>query len=154
MDACWIGVHMLWRNAYNVRPRELYLVIIVFFIRLWFVNCPAVICSPSMFIVLWRDTTSETMAPGPIFTHWYSLCLALFIIVCSLFHFHFHYFQPFDTFNSHVFSKTGRLTIFLESWGTGESLCFVCRSTLVDAPDNKQPSSSLRNPTGLITLVS
>ena len=32
------------------------------------VNCPTVICSPSTLFFAWRDTTSETLNPGPSFT--------------------------------------------------------------------------------------
>src|SRR5664279_5261070 len=78
-----------------------------------------------MFTVLWRDTTSETMPPGPFFYIDYNLVYLLFIITCSLFLFTFYCFQPHHTFNSLVYSKTGRLTTFLESWGQRE-VCVLC----------------------------
>ena len=95
---------------------------------------------------LWRDTTSETMPPGPIFPHWYNLLSSTFIIVSLLYRSYFYYFQTFDTFNTLVFSKTGRLTTFRKVGARG--VCVLCAgSTLVGAPDSKQPSTSLRSPT-------
>ena len=69
-----------------------------------------------------------------------------------MFRFHFHYLQPFDTFSTLVFSKTGRLTTFQKVGARG--VCVLCEgSTLVDASANKQPYPKLRSHTALITLV-
>ena len=57
-----------------------------------------------MFIVLWRNTTSETMAPGPFFYIDYNLAYLLFIIICSLICSHFN-LNTLDTFNSLAVNK-------------------------------------------------
>ena len=76
------------------------------------------------FRVLWRDTTSETMAPGPIFLIDYNLVYLLFIITCSLFRSTFN-LKTLDMFNSLVNSKMERLITFLESWEQ-ERVCALC----------------------------
>ena len=70
---------------------------------------------------LWRDTTSETMAPGPIFLIDTNFFLISFIIVSLFLH-----FQILDTFKSQVSARP-------EDWqpfgkvGARESLCVMCR---------------------------
>ena len=60
---CWITVYVSCRNA------QLDIIVIIMpciciVMRSLFVNCPAVICSPSMLVIfLWRDTTSELWIP-------------------------------------------------------------------------------------------
>jgi hypothetical protein len=51
-----------WRSMYLVvMPRVNLIVILATYARyLYFINCPTVICLPSMLLfILWRDTTSE-----------------------------------------------------------------------------------------------
>ena len=67
----------------------------------------------------------ENYGPRSYFPHQYNLRLALFVIVSLLFHFYFNCFSLLYTFNSLVFSNTGRLTTFSESWGQ-ESVCVLC----------------------------
>jgi hypothetical protein len=58
-----------WRSMYFfVMPRVNLIVILVTYARyLYSINCPTVICLPSMLLfILWRDTTSELWTPGPI----------------------------------------------------------------------------------------
>jgi hypothetical protein len=48
-----------------VMPRVSLIVILVMFVcYLYFINCPTIICLPSMLLfILWRDTTSELWTP-------------------------------------------------------------------------------------------
>jgi hypothetical protein len=55
-----------WRSMYFVvMPRVNLIVILMTYARyLYSINCPTVICSPSMLLfILWRDTTSELWTP-------------------------------------------------------------------------------------------
>jgi hypothetical protein len=55
-----------WRSIYFVvMPRVNLIVILVIYARyLYSINCPNVICLPSMLLfILWRDTTSELWTP-------------------------------------------------------------------------------------------
>jgi hypothetical protein len=55
-----------WRSMYFVvMPRVNLIVILVTYARyLYSINCPTVICLPSMLLfILWRDTTSELWTP-------------------------------------------------------------------------------------------
>jgi hypothetical protein len=55
-----------WRSLYFVvMPRVNLIVILVIYARyLYSINCPTVICLPSMLLfILWRDTTSELWTP-------------------------------------------------------------------------------------------
>ena len=74
--------------------------------------------------LLWRDTTSETMAPGPLFYIDYNLVYLLFIITRSMFRSTFN-INTLYMFNSLVNNKAGRLTTFLESWEQ-ERVCVLC----------------------------
>ena len=65
---CWITVYVLCRNAQlNIIVVNMSCICIV--MRSLFVNCLAVICSPSMLVIFyWRDTTSELWTPVHSFT--------------------------------------------------------------------------------------
>jgi hypothetical protein len=57
-----------WRSIYFViMPRvNLIVILLTYACYLYSINCPTVICLPSMLVfILWRDTTSE-LDPGPI----------------------------------------------------------------------------------------
>jgi hypothetical protein len=50
----------LWSMYFVVMPRvNLIVIIMTFLCYLYSINCPTVICLPSMLFTLWRDTTSE-----------------------------------------------------------------------------------------------
>jgi hypothetical protein len=57
---------------------------------LYSVNCPTIICSPSMLFILWRDTSSELWTPGPFFyihiTVYYLLALFTFLQTTIFYH--------------------------------------------------------------------
>jgi hypothetical protein len=65
------------------------------------INCPTVICLPSMcYFILWRDTTSELWTPFlfPLY------CYHLFTLLA------YYYCFPLDTLIPFVYSKPARLT--------------------------------------------
>jgi hypothetical protein len=80
-----------------VMPRVNLIVILVTYVRyLYSINCPTVICLPSMLLfILWRDTTSELWTPVQFSLHcftvyYYSLCLLYLHTIILL---------PLDTLN-------------------------------------------------------
>jgi hypothetical protein len=82
-----------WRSMYLVvMPRVNLIVILSTYARyLYSINCPTVICLPSMSLfILWRDTTSELWTPVQFPLHCYHLftLLALFIFLHTTIAFH------------------------------------------------------------------
>jgi hypothetical protein len=74
---------------------------------LYSINCPTVICLPSMcYFILWRDTTSELWTPFlfPLYCHHLFILLALFTLLA------YYYCFPLDTLIPFVSSKPVRLT--------------------------------------------
>jgi hypothetical protein len=75
-----------WRSMYFVvMPRVNLIVILMTYARyLYSINCPTVICLPSMLLfILWRDTTSElwTLVQFPL--HCYTILLLLTLFTFS-----------------------------------------------------------------------
>jgi hypothetical protein len=63
---------------------------------LYSINCPTVICLPSMLLfILWRDTTSELwiLVQFPLYCYYCLLLLALFTLLA------YYYYFPLDTLN-------------------------------------------------------
>jgi hypothetical protein len=91
-----------------VMPRVNLIVILMTYVRyLYSINCPTVICLPSILLfILWRDATSELWTPVQFPLHCFTvlLLLALFTILA--------YYYPFTTryAQSFVHSKPVRLT--------------------------------------------
>jgi hypothetical protein len=84
IDAVW------WRSMYFVvMPRVNLIVILLTYVRyLYSINCPTIICLPSMLLfILWRDTTSELWTPVqfPLY------CYHLFTLLA------YYYCFPLDT---------------------------------------------------------
>jgi hypothetical protein len=91
-----------WRSMYFVvMPRVNLIVILSSYARcLYSINCPTVICLPSMYyFILWRDTASElwTSVLFPLY------CYHLFTLLAYYYHF------PVDTLIPFVSSKQVRL---------------------------------------------
>jgi hypothetical protein len=98
-----------WRSMYLVvMPRVNLIVILSTYARcLYSINCPTVICLPSMcYFILWRDTTSELWTPILFLLYCYHLftLLALFTLLP------YYYCFPLDTLIPFVSSKPVRLT--------------------------------------------
>jgi hypothetical protein len=91
-----------------VMPRVYLIVILMTYVRyLYSINCPTVICLPSMLLfILWRGTTSELWTPVqfPLYCFTVLLLLALFTLLA--------YYYPFTTryAQSFVHCKPVRLT--------------------------------------------
>jgi hypothetical protein len=118
----WITVYVLCCNV-----QVNLIVILVTFVRsLYFINCPTVICLPSMLLfLLWRDTTSELWTPVHSFTLLLPFTIYLFYLhSCKLLSFTTRYAQSF------VYSKPVRLTTSL--WVGTKYLVVLCAgSTLL-----------------------
>jgi hypothetical protein len=73
------------------------IVILMTYVRyLYSINCPTIICLPSMLLfILWRDTTSELWTPVQFPLHCYTvlLLLDLFILLHTII------LLPLDTLN-------------------------------------------------------
>jgi hypothetical protein len=85
-----------WRSMYFVvMPRVNLIVILATYARyLYSINCPTVICLPSMLLfILWRDTTSELWAPVQFPLH----CYHLFTITRNVYFLAYYYYFPLDT---------------------------------------------------------
>jgi hypothetical protein len=82
-----------WRSMYFfVMPRVNLIVILMTYARyLYSINCPTVICLPSMLLfILWRDTTSELWTPVqfPLHCYYFLLLLAMFTFLHTTTVFH------------------------------------------------------------------
>jgi hypothetical protein len=98
-----------WRSMYFVvMPRVNLIVILSLYARcLYSINCPTVICLPSLYyFILWRDTASElwTLVLFPLYCYHLFTLLALFTLLVYYYHF------PLDTLIPFVSSKPVRLT--------------------------------------------
>jgi hypothetical protein len=87
-----------WRSMYFVvMPRVNLIVILVTCARyLYSINCPTVICLPSISLfILWRDTTSELWTPVqfPLY------CYYLFTFTRIVYFLAYYYCFPLDTLN-------------------------------------------------------
>jgi hypothetical protein len=90
-----------------VMPRVNLIVILVTYVRyIYSINCPTVICLPSMLLfILWKDTTSELWTPVQFPLH----CYTIYYLLAYL---HSRILLPFTTryAQSFVYSKPVRLT--------------------------------------------
>jgi hypothetical protein len=87
-----------WRSIYFVvMPKVNLIVILVTYAHyLYSINCPTVICLPSILLfILWRHTTSELWTPVqfPLHCYYYLLLLALFTLLI------YYYYFPLGTLN-------------------------------------------------------
>jgi hypothetical protein len=77
---------------YVVMPRVNLIVLLMTYVRyLYSINCPTVICLPSMLLfILWRDTTSELWTPVQFFyiviTVLLLLALFIFLHIITFYH--------------------------------------------------------------------
>jgi hypothetical protein len=99
------------------------IVILVMYVRyLYSINCPTVICLPSMLLfILWRDTASELWIPVQFPLHCFAvlLLLALFTFICILLSF-------FHSIRSILYlQQTGEIDNLIVSWEQSTCLCCV-----------------------------
>jgi hypothetical protein len=112
-----------WRSMYFfVMPRVNLIVIPVTYARyLYSINCPTVICLPSMLLfILWRDATSELWTPVQFPLHCYHMftLLALFTFL--------HTTIAFHSIRSFLcLQLTGEIDNLIVSWEQSIWLCCV-----------------------------
>jgi hypothetical protein len=110
-----------WRSMYFVvMPRvNLIVILATYACDLYFINCPTVICLPSMLLfILWRDTTSELWTPVQFPLHCYHLftLLALFTFL--------HTNTVFHSIRSYLcLQQTGEIDDLIVSWEQSTWLC-------------------------------
>src|SRR5215203_6193774 len=117
IDACWIAVYVLCRNAQlNLTIFIISCMCIV--MPSLFVNCPTVICSPNMLLSYGRDTSSELWTPVLFFTSHTIYCNTCFIVFLQTIIFH--------TIRLILcYSKPVRLTTSVFRWGKVLWLCYA-----------------------------
>jgi hypothetical protein len=98
-----------WRSMYFVVMPRVNLIVILssYACCLYSINCPTIICLPSLYyFILWRDTASELWTPVlfPLYCNHLFTLLTLFILLAHYYHF------PLDTLIPFVSSKPVRLT--------------------------------------------
>jgi hypothetical protein len=106
-----------------VIPRVNLIVILMTYVRyLYSINCPTIICVPSMLLfILWRDTTSELLTPVQFPLHCYTILLLL-----ALFTF-LHTITFYHSIRSILcLQQTGEIDNLIVSWGKVLG-CVVCR---------------------------
>jgi hypothetical protein len=112
-----------WRSMYFVAmPRLNLIVILVTYAHYFYsINCPIVICLPSMLLfILWRDTTSElwTLVQFPLYCYTILLLLVLFTFshTTTVFHLILSYL---------CLQQTGEIDNLIVSWEQSSWLCCV-----------------------------
>jgi hypothetical protein len=117
----WITVYVLCCNS----QMNLIVILMIFVRLLYSINCPTIICLPSMLFILWRDTTSELWTPVHSFT-----LLLPFTFLLALFTF----------LQTTIFYHSIRLILYLQQTGEIDNLavswdkvlgCVVCRFHVV-----------------------
>jgi hypothetical protein len=105
-----------------VMPRVNLIVILSTYARyLKSINCPTVICSPSMcYFILWRDTTSELWTPVLFSLHCYHLFTLLALFTFSHITIAFHSIRSFL-----CLQQTGEIDNLIVSWEQSILLCCV-----------------------------
>jgi hypothetical protein len=97
-----------------VMPRMNLIVILITYVRyLYFINCPTVICLPSMLLfILWRDTTSELWTP----VHSFYIAITILLLLAL-----FIFLQTITFYHSIrlilCLQQTGEIDNLIVSWG-------------------------------------
>jgi hypothetical protein len=105
-----------------VMPRVNLIVILMTYVRyLYSINCPAVICLPSILLcILWRDATSELWTPVqfPLHCYYRLLLLALFTFLHTITFYH-------SIRSILCLQQTSEIDNLIVSWGQSSWLCCV-----------------------------
>jgi hypothetical protein len=112
-----------WRSMYLVlMPRVNLIVILLTYAHyLYSINCPTVICLPSLpLFILWRDTTSELWTPVQFPLHCYYRLLLLALFTFSHTTIAFHSIRSFL-----CLQQTGEIDNLIVSWEQSTCLCCV-----------------------------
>jgi hypothetical protein len=105
-----------------VMPRVKLIVILMTYVRyLYSINCPTIICLPSMLLfILWRDTTSELWTPVQFPLHcyyrYYFTCLFTFLHIITVYH---------SIRSILCLQQTGEIDNLIVSWEQSFWLCCV-----------------------------
>jgi hypothetical protein len=112
-----------WRSMYLVvMPRVNLIVILLTYAHyLYSINCPTIICLPSILLfILWRDTTCELWTPVQFPLH----CYHLFTLL-TLFNF-LHTTIAFHSIRSFLcLQQTDEIANLIVSWEQSSWLCCV-----------------------------
>jgi hypothetical protein len=111
-----------WSMYFVVMPRvNLIVILMTYACYLYSINCPTVICLPSMLLfILWRGTTSELWTPVqfPLRCYYYLLLLALFTFS--------HTNIVFHSIRSILcLQQTGEIDNLIVSWEQSSWFCCV-----------------------------
>jgi hypothetical protein len=112
-----------WRSMYFVVILRVNLIVILLTYAHYFysINCPTVICLPSMLLfILWRDTTSELWTPVQFLLHCYYLFTLLALFTFSHITIAFHSIRSFL-----CLQQTGEIDNLIVSWEQSTLLCCV-----------------------------
>jgi hypothetical protein len=103
-----------------IMPRVNLIVILMTYVcYLYSINCPTVICLPSMLLfILWRDTTSELWTPVqfPLHCYYHLLLLALFTFLHTITFYH-------SIRSILCLQQTDEIDNLIVSWGHSSWLC-------------------------------
>jgi hypothetical protein len=105
-----------------VMPRvNLIVILMTYACYLYFINCPTVICLPSMLLfILWRDTTSELWTPVQFPLPCYTILLLLALFTFS------HTTIAFHSIRSYLcLQQTGEIDNLIVSWEQSTWWCCV-----------------------------
>jgi hypothetical protein len=101
---------------------NLIVILMTFVCLLYSINCPTIICLPSMLFILWRDTPLVNYGPQSIVLHCYYHLLALFTFLQTTIFYH-------SIRLILCLQQTGEIDNLTVSWGKVLS-CVVCRFLL------------------------
>jgi hypothetical protein len=112
-----------WRSMYLVVMPRVNLIVILstYACCFYYINCPTVICLPSMcYFILWRDTTSELWTRS--YFHYIAITCLLYPH-CLLYS---HITITFHSIRSYLcFKQTGEIDSLIVSWEQSIWLCCV-----------------------------
>jgi hypothetical protein len=111
-----------WSMYFAVMPRvNLIVILLTYACYLYSINCPTIICLPTMLLfILWRDTTSELWTPVQFPLHFYHLFTLL-----ALFNF-LHTTIAFHSIHSFLcLQQTDDIDNLIVSWEQSTGLCCV-----------------------------
>jgi hypothetical protein len=112
-----------WRSMYFVvMPRvNLIVILLIYACYLYSINCPTVICLPSILLfILWRGTTSELWTPVqfPLYCYHLFTLLALFTFLRTTIAFH-------SICSFLCLQQTSEIDNLIVSWEQSSWLCCV-----------------------------
>jgi hypothetical protein len=110
----WITVYVLCCNA----QVNLIVILMAFVSLLYSINCPTIICLPSMLFILWRATSSELWTPIHSFTLLLPFTIYLLYLHSTIF---YHSIRLIL-----CLQQTGEIDNLTVSWGKVLG-CVVCR---------------------------